>query len=69
VTSTVTSGERNYSVSKTIAEETNDDLTSKKLKRITITVTPTDGTATWTRTSVVLVSFRSSLASGTYAVQ
>ena len=68
-TVTVTSGERKYSVVKTITDETNDDNSLKQLKKITITVTPTDGTPTWTRSSVVLVSFRSSLASGTYAVQ
>jgi len=68
-TVTVTSGERKYSVVKTISDEVNDDNSPKLLKKITITVTPTDGTATWTRSSVVLVSFRSSLASGSYAVQ
>jgi Tfp pilus assembly protein PilV len=68
-TSTVTSGERGYSVVKTITQETNDDNSLKQLKKITITVTPTNGTQTWTRSSVVLVSFRSTLASGSYAVQ
>ena len=68
-TSTVNTGGRSYSVVKTIAAETNDDLSSKQLKRITITVSPTQGALTWTRSSVVLVSFRSTLASGSYAVQ
>lgn len=68
-TVTVTSGERKYSVVKTITDEKNDDNSLKQLKQITITVTPTDGTPTWTRSSVVLVSFRSSLAAGSYAVQ
>jgi Tfp pilus assembly protein PilV len=68
-TSTVRSGERGYSVVKTITEETNDDTNSKQLKRITIVVTPTDGAPTWTRSPVTLVSLRSTLASGSYAVQ
>lgn len=65
----VRSGERGYNVVKTIALETNNDNSSKQLKRITLVVTPTDGAPSWTRSSVTLVSFRSSLASGTYAVQ
>ena len=68
-TSTVTTGGRSYSVVKTIAAETNDDLSSKQLKRITLTVSPLQGALNWTRSSVVLVSFRSTLASGSYAVQ
>lgn len=68
-TATVNSGDRSYSVVKTIADQTNDDLSSKQLKRITITVTPLNGALKWTRSSVVLVSFRSTLASGSYAVQ
>ena len=68
-TSTVTSGQRSYSVVKTIANEVNNDNSAKQLKKITITVTPTDGTPTWTRSAVVLVSLRSTLASGSYAVQ
>ena len=68
-TSTVTSGQRSYSVVKTIANEVNDDNSAKQLKKITITVTPTYGTPAWTRSAVVLVSLRSSLASGSYAVQ
>ena len=68
-TSTVTTGERSYSVVKTIALETNDDDSSKQLKRITIVVTPIEGAPAWTRSSVTLVSLRSSLASGSYALQ
>lgn len=68
-TSTVTSGGRDYSVVKTIALETNDDTSSKQLKKITLVVTPTDGAPAWTRSSVTLATLRSSLASGIYAVQ
>jgi Tfp pilus assembly protein PilV len=68
-TSTVSNGERGYTVVKTIAEQLNNDNSSKKLKTITIVVTPTDGAPAWTRSSVTLVSYRSSLASGSYAVQ
>ena len=68
-TSRLTSGGRDYTVAKTIALETNDDTSSKELKKITLVVTPTDGGAAWTRTPVTLVTLRSSLASGNYAVQ
>jgi Tfp pilus assembly protein PilV len=68
-TSTVTTGERTYTVVKTIALETNNDNSSKQLKRITIVVTPTEGAPAWTRSAVTLVSLRSSLASGSYAIQ
>ena len=68
-TATLRNGERGYTVVKPIAEETNNDLSSKQLKKITIVVTPTDGAPVWTRSSVTLVSLRSSLASGSYAVQ
>lgn len=68
-TSTVTSGGREYSVAKTIALETNDDNSSKALKKITLVVTPIYGAPAWTRTSVTLATLRSSLASGNYAVQ
>ena len=68
-TSTVTSGERNYTVQRIVASETNSDGTAKQLKRISITVTPQAGARpNWTRSSVVLVTFRSTLASGNYAV-
>src|SRR4029078_5802801 len=39
-TSTVRNGERNYTVQRTITNETNSGGSSKELKRITITVTP-----------------------------
>lgn len=68
-TSTVTSAQRGYSVVKTIADETNEDGTAKQLKKITIVVTPTNGAPAWTRSPVTLVSLRSTLAAGTYAVQ
>ncbi len=68
-TSTVTSGNRDYSVVKTITNEINVDNTAKQLRRITIVVTPLDGASAWTRSSVTLVSLRSTLAAGSYAVQ
>ena len=67
-TSTVQTANRNYTVEKVVAVETNDDNSSKQLKRITVTVTPIVAGADWTRTPVVLVSFRSTLAAGNYAV-
>jgi Tfp pilus assembly protein PilV len=69
VTSSLKNGERGYTVTKTITEELNNDNSSKQLKKITIVVTPTDGAPAWTRSSVTLVSLRSSLASGSYLVQ
>lgn len=68
VTSTVQSGQRNYTVQRTVAEETNPNNSSKQLKRITITVTPQAGGPNWLSTPVVLVSQRSTLATGSYAV-
>ena len=68
ITSTVETGNRTYTVEKVVADEKNDDNSSKNLKRITVTVTPIVAGASWTRTPVVLVSFRSTLASGNYAV-
>ena len=68
-TATVRNGERGYTVVRTITEELNDDNSSKQLKKITIVVTPSYGVPAWTRTPVTLVSYRSSLASGSYAVQ
>ena len=65
---TVNSGGRTYNVQRVVANETNPDNTPKQLKRITITVTPQAAGANWTRTPVVLVSYRSTLASGSYAV-
>ena len=68
-TSTIRNGARTYSVVRTVALEKNDDNSSRALKRITLVVTPVDGAPSWTRSSVTLVSFRSSLSSGNYAVQ
>ncbi|HEX7333629.1 MAG TPA: type II secretion system protein [Pyrinomonadaceae bacterium] len=67
-TSTVQSGQRNYTVQRTVAQETNPDNSAKQLKRITITVTPQAGGPNWLSTPVVLVSLRSTLATGNYAV-
>ena len=69
-TVTVRNGERNYTVEKVVANELNTSNNSaKQLKRITITVTPQTAGAAWMRTPVVLVSMRSTLAIGSYAVQ
>lgn len=68
VTSTVRSAEQNYSVQRTVALETNADGTSRQLKKIMIRVTPQVGGPNWLNTAVVLVSFRSTLATGSYAV-
>jgi len=65
---TVDSGGRTYNVQRVIVTEKNSNNTSKELKRITITVTPQAAGPNWTRTPVVLVSYRSSLATGEYAV-
>ena len=65
--STVRNSERNYTVQRAVASETNSDGTARNLKRITITVTPQSG-QTWMRTPVVLVTFRSTLNSGNYLV-
>jgi Tfp pilus assembly protein PilV len=65
---TVNSGGRTYSVQRVVANETNSDNTPKALKRITITVTPQAAGPNWTRTPVVLVSYRSTLANGSYAI-
>src|SRR5215216_4694773 len=68
-TSTVTSSERNYTVERVVADESNPaDGTAKQLRRITIRVTPQSGGPNWTRTPVVLVSLRSTPASGSYLV-
>jgi prepilin-type N-terminal cleavage/methylation domain-containing protein len=68
VTSTVQSAQRNYTVRRTVAQETNANGTPKQLKKITITVTPQAGSPNWVTTPVVLVSFRSILTTGPYAV-
>ena len=65
---TVTNGSRTYAVQKVVAMETNDGGGSRNLKQITITVTPQGATATWMRTPVVLVTKRSTLGSGSYAI-
>jgi hypothetical protein len=64
----VRSAERNYTVERTVAQETNADGSPKELKRITIRVTPQAGGPNWVSTPVVLVSLRSTLATGNYAV-
>jgi Tfp pilus assembly protein PilV len=68
ITATVRSAEQNYTVERTVAQETNADGSAKQLKKITIRVTPNVGGPAWLNTAVVLVSFRSSLATGSYAV-
>jgi Tfp pilus assembly protein PilV len=66
---TVKSGGQNYSVVRRITEETNANGSGKRLKRIAITVTPERaGGPNWIRLSVVLVSYRSSLATGPFLV-
>ena len=64
----VTTGGRTYNVQREVVTEKNSDNTSKKLKRITITVTPQAAGPNWTRTPVVLVSYRSTLDPGRYKV-
>ena len=66
--STVTTSGRTYNVQKVVANDLNTDNTPKQLKRITITVTPQAAGPNWTRSPVVLVSYRSTLASGSYLV-
>lgn len=68
-TTTITNGEHNYTVVKAITDETNTDGSAKQLRKITITVTPVGGShGEWTRTPVTLVSLRSTLAPGIFAV-
>jgi len=66
-TATVRNGERNYTVQRAVVGQTNNDGTAQNLKRITITVTPQSGQP-WMRSSVVLVTFRSTPNSGSYLV-
>lgn len=66
--STVTTGGRTYNVQRVVANETNSDNTAKQLKKITVTVTPQAAGPNWTRSPVVLVSYRSTLNSGSYLV-
>jgi len=69
-TTTVTTSNHDYTVVKTITNETNPNTSDKNLRKITITVTPQDGSrGNWTRSAVTLVSLRSTLASGNFAVQ
>ena len=68
VTSTVQSAEQNYTVERTVAQETNEDGSPRQLKKITIRVTPQVGGPSWLNTTVVLVSLRSTLTTGSYAV-
>ena len=65
---TVNTGGRTYNVQRVVADDLNTDNSTKKLKRVTITVTPQAAGPNWTRTPVVLVSYRSTLASGSYLV-
>jgi len=67
-TATVRNAEQNYTVERTVAQETNADGKAKQLKKITIRVTPQVGGPNWLNTAVVLVSFRSTLAAGSYLV-
>lgn len=64
----VTTGGRTYNVQREVVTEKNSDNASKKLKRITITVTPRAAGPNWTRTPVVLVSYRSTPDPGSYKV-
>lgn len=69
-TSTVTSSDRDYTVVKAITDEVNPNNSIKLLRKITITVTPEGGArANWTRSSVTLVSSRSTLATGSFLVE
>ena len=65
---TVNTGNRTYKVQRVVADDVNTDNSAKKLKRIMITVTPQAAGPNWTRTPVVLVSYRSTLAGGSYLV-
>ena len=68
--STVRTADRDYTVVKAITDETNPDGTIKRLRRITITVTPLGGgRVNWTRTPVTLVALRSTVAAGDFAVE
>ena len=51
-----------------VADEMNANGSAKQLKRITITVTPIGTGQNWTRTPVVLTTFRSTLTPGAFAV-
>jgi Tfp pilus assembly protein PilV len=64
----VTTGGRTYNVQRVVVTEKNSNNTSKELKRITITVTPQAAGPNWTRTPVVLTSYRSTLKAGSFKV-
>jgi len=69
-TSTVTSSDRDYTVVKAISDEINPNNSVKQLRKITITVTPVGGArGDWTRSPVTLVALRSTIATGSFAVQ
>ena len=65
---TVRSNSRNYTVQTVVADEMNANGSAKELKRITVTVTPMGTGQNWTRTPVVLVTFRSTIKPGVFAV-
>ena len=67
-TNNIQTGQNQFYVVRTVADEKNANNTEKLLKRITITVTPQSAGANWIRTPVVLVSYRSSLAQGPWVV-
>jgi Tfp pilus assembly protein PilV len=62
----VTTGGRTYNVQRQVVTEKNSNNISKQLKKITVTVTPQAAGPNWTRTPVVLVSYRSTLDAGPY---
>jgi len=64
----VTTGGRTYKVQRVVVDNLNSDNSAKNLKTITITVTPQAAGPNWTRTPVVLVTYRSTLSNGNYLV-
>ena len=69
-TTTVNNGNHAYTVVRNITNETNPNGSNKNLRKITITVTPQEGSrGNWTRSAVTLVSLRSTLVSGNFAAQ
>lgn len=69
-TTTVRSNDHDYSVVKTITDETNPNGSNKQMRKISVTVTPLGGShGNWTRTPITLVTLRSTLAAGSFAVQ
>ena len=66
---TVVSAGRQYRVVRKIEDEINPDTSLKLLKKITLTVTPLSATVSWQRSQVVLVSQRSTMTTGAYAIQ